>query len=612
LDFLSGSFELSEAAIAGAGTVDFSGTTTLDGSLGGLTGTMVVSGGTVALGQNESVPHFSMTNGTLQGPGALTIAGTFSWTFGTLATDLRLLASGSGSFASSSKTLGPGSTLRLDADTDWTGGQIVGGAGSTLDNNATLTSTTNNPLVSSGGAVPRPVFDNDGAFVYDNASTAANAFALQSGGTVEIRQGISRWSGGGTNTGLLRIDAGAEFDLSGPTVFTNAPSGTIGGDGTFDDPSAGSTSSFVNEGTFAPGASPGLLTYDGTYEMAASSVLAIEIGGGDPPVAGDDYDQLAVTGDAELGGTLRLAVAVGDAPAIGDVYTILTTTGTRSGTFDAVDGPFGYTFDVRYLTQSVEVEVLTVPNFDLAATNTDPAGDPIVVQKPGAIQFAYSITNNTTAPISGDVFFTASLGSTVLAQGVILSGTLPANSSSPALSFAQAIPGNTPNGTYTYAVKIGQFPNTVVGQVDFTVVVTSGSREAEGEETWAAHAAASWVDADGSLLMAAVETKADAETSETDLEAASAAVPETFGLAAAYPNPFRSATTLALDVPEAGRVTVAVYDALGRRVAVLLDEEVEAATHRVPFDASDLPSGVYLVRATGAGQAAMQRVTLVR
>ncbi len=47
-------------------------------------------------------------------------------------------------------------------------------------------------------------------------------------------------------------------------------------------------------------------------------------------------------------------------------------------------------------------------------------------------------------------------------------------------------------------------------------------------------------------------------------------------------------------------------------MATLLDGEVEAATHRLAWDASGLPSGVYLVRMSAEGFAAVQRVTLVR
>jgi predicted outer membrane repeat protein len=80
----------------------------------------------------------------------------------------------------------------------------------------------------------------------------------------------------------------------------------------------------------------------------------------------------------------------------------------------------------------------------------------------------------------------------------------------------------------------------------------------------------------------------------------------------AYPNPSRGAVTLALDVPGTDRVRVALYDVLGREVAVLHDGPLAAGSHRLAFDGADLPTGVYLVRATGDGFDAAQRVTVVR
>ncbi|HYE95833.1 MAG TPA: T9SS type A sorting domain-containing protein, partial [Rubricoccaceae bacterium] len=89
-------------------------------------------------------------------------------------------------------------------------------------------------------------------------------------------------------------------------------------------------------------------------------------------------------------------------------------------------------------------------------------------------------------------------------------------------------------------------------------------------------------------------------------------IPETFALSAPYPNPFTIATTLRLDLPEAGEAEVAVFDALGRRVAVLLDREMEAGAYEVPFEAGALPSGVYLVRAIAPGGTEVRAVTLLR
>ena len=74
--------------------------------------------------------------------------------------------------------------------------------------------------------------------------------------------------------------------------------------------------------------------------------------------------------------------------------------------------------------------------------------------------------------------------------------------------------------------------------------------------------------------------------------------------------------TLALDGP--ARVRLAVYDALGREVAVLLDGPLGAGTHAAPFDGSALPAGVYVARAVltpasgAAARSLMRPITVAR
>ena len=72
--------------------------------------------------------------------------------------------------------------------------------------------------------------------------------------------------------------------------------------------------------------------------------------------------------------------------------------------------------------------------------------------------------------------------------------------------------------------------------------------------------------------------------------------PEAFALEAVYPNPSTQRTTIVVAAPDAARVRVSVYDALGREVARPLDETVEAGRHEATFTAGVLPSGMYLVR----------------
>ena len=75
-------------------------------------------------------------------------------------------------------------------------------------------------------------------------------------------------------------------------------------------------------------------------------------------------------------------------------------------------------------------------------------------------------------------------------------------------------------------------------------------------------------------------------------------IPDEFALKGAYPNPFRQAATLEMDLPQKANVTVEVYDLLGRKVQTAYRGEMAAGSGRtVRINGSDLSSGTYFYRA---------------
>ena len=88
--------------------------------------------------------------------------------------------------------------------------------------------------------------------------------------------------------------------------------------------------------------------------------------------------------------------------------------------------------------------------------------------------------------------------------------------------------------------------------------------------------------------------------------------PETFRLqiSAPFPNPFTDQTTIRYELSEAMVARMAVYDALGREVTVLVEGEQHAGSNEVVFDGADLAPGTYVVRFEAAGEE--QSFTVVR
>ncbi len=90
------------------------------------------------------------------------------------------------------------------------------------------------------------------------------------------------------------------------------------------------------------------------------------------------------------------------------------------------------------------------------------------------------------------------------------------------------------------------------------------------------------------------------------------ALPGRYALHQNFPNPFNPATTIRYDLARTGRVTLEVFDLLGRRITTLVDGEQTVGTHAVTFDARDLASGVYLYRLTAGKQVITKTMLLLK
>lgn len=87
--------------------------------------------------------------------------------------------------------------------------------------------------------------------------------------------------------------------------------------------------------------------------------------------------------------------------------------------------------------------------------------------------------------------------------------------------------------------------------------------------------------------------------------------PRPFALQTPYPNPFRGATTLTFSLPAPTSVRLDVFDALGRRVATVVDGRRAAGTHEATFRAGSLLPGLYIARLSADGQTATRRLVVL-
>ncbi len=96
------------------------------------------------------------------------------------------------------------------------------------------------------------------------------------------------------------------------------------------------------------------------------------------------------------------------------------------------------------------------------------------------------------------------------------------------------------------------------------------------------------------------------------VEGSSENIPDEYLLHQNYPNPFNPTTQLRFELHEAAHVELSIYDMLGRLVTQLINEDMEAGIHTLSFDASHLPSGVYIYRFQAGEYAKSRRMLYLK
>lgn len=63
-----------------------------------------------------------------------------------------------------------------------------------------------------------------------------------------------------------------------------------------------------------------------------------------------------------------------------------------------------------------------------------------------------------------------------------------------------------------------------------------------------------------------------------------------------YPNPFNTTSTITYQIPKSGKVSLKIYDLRGQLIGTLVNQKQDAGVHKIEWDASNLSSGVYIVK----------------
>ena len=391
------------------------------------------------------------------------------------------------------------------------------------------------------------------------------------------------------NQGTVRLPGGA-LRFGGPLTNT----GTLAGTGTLDLPSPPLVSGIV-----APGLSPGVLTIDGSITLATDARLDIEVGG---LAVGTEYDQLSATDTGTLGGTLAVTFVDGFVPSPGESYTLVTCATACVGAFDTVDLPLGVVGDV---TVSATDVALSITSVGVALSRFEPVGAVVVGPEGGDFRIKYEINNPTGQTVTTQTWTTLTTPGGTTSEVQSAAALTLAPDEAVARATRIVLQAGAADGTYTYRRYVG------TQGVD-TLAVASYAFDKSASAALATAQASDAVVGEATVTVGETGVTSDAPATVAAAPSASVALPAATTLRAPYPNPAPGRATVAYEVAEAAVVRVAVYDALGREVAVVADGPTEAGRFEVAVDARAWAPGVYVVRLAAGSVVATERLTVVR
>jgi uncharacterized repeat protein (TIGR01451 family) len=405
IDFSGGSHTIA-GPLAGTGTLRFSGAmATLSGSWSGMP--VEVTGGSVALDTNGTIPALTLSGGTLAGNGDVTVTGPSTWSGGTLA--------GNGTL-----TFDPGATVAMP------GTDAVTLARPLLNHGTIDFAAVWNGMLIDGVAVTNDgtvnILSSQGITATPGTPPLVNLGTLTKTGDASVTQFDAPLA----NSGLVQVEsgtidfvrsyaqsAGTTAILSGATLKTATLSldgGALTGTGTV----AGTV---ANHATVSPGNSPGTLTISGDYVQSSGGTLEIQLGGT------TQYDRLLVGGSVTLDGTLDVTTTNGFTPAAGNAFQIMTF-GSRVGQFAVMNGltGSGAVLAPAFRANALQLLANRLPVADVGVGVTGPTSTLAGTQ----VIYTVTVSNNGPDPATNvAVTATASPGLTFSGNSGACAGSFP-------------------------------------------------------------------------------------------------------------------------------------------------------------------------------------------
>jgi T5SS/PEP-CTERM-associated repeat protein len=250
------------------------------------------------------------------------------------------------------------------------------GRGADANSNVSITNggkiTANSMSIGVDGGHGQVNVSNNGnltaSFIYVGgfgAGDSVGKLMVGAGGHVWATNELNVDSRGGT----LDTTGGGSVDIGLVIGQTPANTTRIGLGGRLDKSGTLNTNIDNQFGFFRVGGSPGLVNLAGGFTQEAGATMAFTLEG---TTAGDEYSQLAATGDVDLDGTIKLEFRDGFVPAAGDVFQLVTVAGTFTShplQFDISGLMPGWQYTTRFMNGAFELVSLS------NAVSTNSQGD---------------------------------------------------------------------------------------------------------------------------------------------------------------------------------------------------------------------------------------------